>query len=237
MLIVYTYKCICFTFPCSDPYTKLSLYDPVNGEITIFQTKTIKKVSEYTQGFFLIIICVTFDYFFNLLFLTISLHIDIGPKVEWRIPLESKCNLRMQAMLSFLFFNFINPQKKTLLVISLDLNLIRHWVRKFISYSLKKITTLVFFYSLVLLYEYDFKMSRCQWLSFRVKVILSSVLCLFTYSILFMLQVDPRKHRLLLEVFDENRLVKFLNFIQAAYLYFVWHVNKHLPSIINKGQL
>lgn len=61
-----------------------------------------------------------------------------------------------------------------------------------------------------------------------IKVILSSILCLCTYSILIMLQVDPRKHRLLLEVFDENRLVRFLNFIQAAYLYFVWNVNKCL---------
>uniref|UniRef100_A0A7N5ZSP9 HECT-type E3 ubiquitin transferase n=1 Tax=Anabas testudineus TaxID=64144 RepID=A0A7N5ZSP9_ANATE len=30
-------------FFCSDPYTRLSLYDPVNGEITSLQTKTIKK--------------------------------------------------------------------------------------------------------------------------------------------------------------------------------------------------
>ncbi|XP_042562458.1 E3 ubiquitin-protein ligase NEDD4-like [Clupea harengus] len=27
----------------SDPYTKVSLYDPVNGELTSVQTKTIKK--------------------------------------------------------------------------------------------------------------------------------------------------------------------------------------------------
>uniref|UniRef100_A0A8C1S235 C2 domain-containing protein n=1 Tax=Cyprinus carpio TaxID=7962 RepID=A0A8C1S235_CYPCA len=28
----------------SDPYTRISLYDPVSGEITSLQTKTIKKV-------------------------------------------------------------------------------------------------------------------------------------------------------------------------------------------------
>uniref|UniRef100_A0A3B5QXW3 NEDD4 E3 ubiquitin protein ligase a n=1 Tax=Xiphophorus maculatus TaxID=8083 RepID=A0A3B5QXW3_XIPMA len=33
----------------SDPYTRLSLYDPVNGEITSLQTKTIKKVSRFKQ--------------------------------------------------------------------------------------------------------------------------------------------------------------------------------------------
>ncbi|GLD58435.1 E3 ubiquitin-protein ligase NEDD4 isoform X2 [Lates japonicus] len=27
----------------SDPYTRLSLYDPINGELTSLQTKTIKK--------------------------------------------------------------------------------------------------------------------------------------------------------------------------------------------------
>uniref|UniRef100_A0A8B9KL87 E3 ubiquitin-protein ligase n=1 Tax=Astyanax mexicanus TaxID=7994 RepID=A0A8B9KL87_ASTMX len=31
---------------CSDPYTRLSLYDPVNGELTSLQTKTIKKVRD-----------------------------------------------------------------------------------------------------------------------------------------------------------------------------------------------
>lgn len=33
------------SYCCSDPYTRLSLYDPVNGEITSLQTKTIKKVN------------------------------------------------------------------------------------------------------------------------------------------------------------------------------------------------
>uniref|UniRef100_A0A672Z962 E3 ubiquitin-protein ligase n=1 Tax=Sphaeramia orbicularis TaxID=375764 RepID=A0A672Z962_9TELE len=33
----------------SDPYTRLSLYDPVNGEITSLQTKTIKKVNHKSR--------------------------------------------------------------------------------------------------------------------------------------------------------------------------------------------
>uniref|UniRef100_A0A4W3GGE2 E3 ubiquitin-protein ligase n=1 Tax=Callorhinchus milii TaxID=7868 RepID=A0A4W3GGE2_CALMI len=36
-----------FSFsPHSDPYARVSLYDPINGELTSVQTKTIKKVSE-----------------------------------------------------------------------------------------------------------------------------------------------------------------------------------------------
>uniref|UniRef100_A0A665U4V6 E3 ubiquitin-protein ligase n=1 Tax=Echeneis naucrates TaxID=173247 RepID=A0A665U4V6_ECHNA len=35
----------------SDPYTRLSLYDPINGEITSLQTKTIKKVSQRASTF------------------------------------------------------------------------------------------------------------------------------------------------------------------------------------------
>lgn len=43
--------CVLYRFPltllvllCSDPYTRLSLYDPVTGELVSLQTKTIKKV-------------------------------------------------------------------------------------------------------------------------------------------------------------------------------------------------
>lgn len=34
-----------FLFPPSDPYVKVTLYDPVNGVLTSIQTKTIRKVS------------------------------------------------------------------------------------------------------------------------------------------------------------------------------------------------
>lgn len=34
-----------FFFPTSDPYVKVTLYDPVNGALTSIQTKTIRKVS------------------------------------------------------------------------------------------------------------------------------------------------------------------------------------------------
>lgn len=36
--------CLLF-FPPSDPYVKVTLYDPVNGVLTSIQTKTIRKVS------------------------------------------------------------------------------------------------------------------------------------------------------------------------------------------------
>ncbi|XP_023256500.1 E3 ubiquitin-protein ligase NEDD4-like, partial [Seriola lalandi dorsalis] len=38
----------------SDPYTRLSLYDPINGEITSLQTKTIKKTLDpkWNEEFF-----------------------------------------------------------------------------------------------------------------------------------------------------------------------------------------
>lgn len=39
--------CVTFCAKHSDPYTRISLYDPVNGELTSVQTKTIKKVSDY----------------------------------------------------------------------------------------------------------------------------------------------------------------------------------------------
>lgn len=38
-----------FLFPLpSDPYVKVTVYDPVNGVLTSVQTKTIKKVSHLT---------------------------------------------------------------------------------------------------------------------------------------------------------------------------------------------
>ncbi|KAK1890885.1 E3 ubiquitin-protein ligase NEDD4 [Dissostichus eleginoides] len=38
----------------SDPYTRLSLYDPINGEITSLQTKTLKKTLDpkWNEEFF-----------------------------------------------------------------------------------------------------------------------------------------------------------------------------------------
>lgn len=36
---------IFFFPPLSDPYVKVTVYDPVNGVLTSVQTKTIKKVS------------------------------------------------------------------------------------------------------------------------------------------------------------------------------------------------
>lgn len=36
--------CLVFS-PTSDPYVKVTLYDPVNGVLTSIQTKTIRKVS------------------------------------------------------------------------------------------------------------------------------------------------------------------------------------------------
>uniref|UniRef100_A0A8C5I5M0 E3 ubiquitin-protein ligase n=1 Tax=Gouania willdenowi TaxID=441366 RepID=A0A8C5I5M0_GOUWI len=47
--------CVFFSlFSVSDPYTRLSLYDPVNGEITSLQTKTIKKTlhPKWNEEFF-----------------------------------------------------------------------------------------------------------------------------------------------------------------------------------------
>lgn len=37
--------CLIF-FPTSDPYVKVTLYDPVNGALASIQTKTIRKVSQ-----------------------------------------------------------------------------------------------------------------------------------------------------------------------------------------------
>lgn len=86
-------KTMCSSFPCSDPYTRLSLYDPVNGEITSLQTKTIKKVSD-RRHFHIVLFCLCDSFsliFFICSFLPILLHIDSGPKVEWRILFQSKC--------------------------------------------------------------------------------------------------------------------------------------------------
>uniref|UniRef100_A0A8C1Z9B0 E3 ubiquitin-protein ligase n=1 Tax=Cyprinus carpio TaxID=7962 RepID=A0A8C1Z9B0_CYPCA len=45
---------VCFPFIRSDPYTRISLYDPVSGEITSLQTKTIKKTLDpkWNEEFF-----------------------------------------------------------------------------------------------------------------------------------------------------------------------------------------
>lgn len=60
----------CMFYSYSDPYTKLSLYDPASGEITSLQTKTIKKVS--------LACMLSFFFLFLKLFLTIffSLFLD-----------------------------------------------------------------------------------------------------------------------------------------------------------------
>lgn len=69
---------VCFPFIRSDPYTRISLYDPVNGEITSLQTKTIKKVCVqilYTVHHF-VRRCLT-------TFLHVSVFLlDIGSEVE-----------------------------------------------------------------------------------------------------------------------------------------------------------
>lgn len=78
----------------SDPYTRLSLYDPVNGEITSLQTKTIKKVTKTTFSTFAV--TPVFDLLTHTCLLTFFLSLlmkpeDIGPKMERRILFQSKC--------------------------------------------------------------------------------------------------------------------------------------------------
>lgn len=51
-----------FLFPLpSDPYVKVTVYDPVNGVLTSVQTKTIKKVSHLT----FVGVVVLFGFFFD----------------------------------------------------------------------------------------------------------------------------------------------------------------------------
>lgn len=47
--------------------------------------------------------------------------------------------------------------------------------------------------------------------------LLNPVLLRFGFTVYIMFQVDPRKHRLLLEVFDENRLVSYLVMFKIYY--------------------
>lgn len=56
----------CMFYSYSDPYTKLSLYDPASGEITSLQTKTIKKVSQRVCSQFLFLFLKLFFYHFIL---------------------------------------------------------------------------------------------------------------------------------------------------------------------------
>uniref|UniRef100_A0A8C8LLC1 E3 ubiquitin-protein ligase n=1 Tax=Oncorhynchus tshawytscha TaxID=74940 RepID=A0A8C8LLC1_ONCTS len=55
----------------SDPYTRVSLYDPVNGELTSLQTKTIKKTLDpkwNEEFFFRVTFQLVFKYFYFYLF-------------------------------------------------------------------------------------------------------------------------------------------------------------------------
>uniref|UniRef100_A0A8C7LB16 E3 ubiquitin-protein ligase n=1 Tax=Oncorhynchus kisutch TaxID=8019 RepID=A0A8C7LB16_ONCKI len=55
----------------SDPYTRVSLYDPVNGELTSLQTKTIKKTLDpkwNEEFFFRVTFQLVFKYFYLYLF-------------------------------------------------------------------------------------------------------------------------------------------------------------------------
>lgn len=58
---------------------------------------------------------------------------------------------------------------------------------------------------------------RC-WL-FNQTLLLNRILC-FDHTIYFLFQVDPSKHRMLLEVFDENRLVSDLFMLKLYNLYY-----------------
>uniref|UniRef100_A0A8K9UXB1 E3 ubiquitin-protein ligase n=1 Tax=Oncorhynchus mykiss TaxID=8022 RepID=A0A8K9UXB1_ONCMY len=66
-------RCL-FIFYHSDPYTRVSLYDPVNGELTSLQTKTIKKTLDpkWNEEFFFrvsqIAFQLVFKYFYFYLF-------------------------------------------------------------------------------------------------------------------------------------------------------------------------
>lgn len=70
---------VCFPLIRSDPYTRISLYDPVNGEITSLQTKTIKKVCVQTL---LQNSSTVQQHFFIFLFMSLSFFLDIGSEVE-----------------------------------------------------------------------------------------------------------------------------------------------------------
>lgn len=50
-----------------------------------------------------------------------------------------------------------------------------------------------------------------------------------------MLQVDPRKHRLLLEVFDENRLVNLFKYIYYASFLMSVYTLFDISNNMNKG--
>lgn len=92
MNTVNQYSCVVtfFIVPSSDPYTRVSLYDPVSGELTSLQTKTIKKVGIHTVTYVhlqlpLHFILGTANDSRSLSFLIAILNLlpeDVGPKVE-----------------------------------------------------------------------------------------------------------------------------------------------------------
>uniref|UniRef100_A0A8D0AQX7 E3 ubiquitin-protein ligase n=1 Tax=Sander lucioperca TaxID=283035 RepID=A0A8D0AQX7_SANLU len=58
---------MCLSLSCSDPYTRLSLYDPINGEITSLQTKTKKKTLDpkwNEEFFFRVKLNISFLFYF-----------------------------------------------------------------------------------------------------------------------------------------------------------------------------
>ncbi len=98
---------VCFPFIRSDPYTRISLYDPVNGEITSLQTKTIKKVCVQTLYYTFIICQATFNNMFVFL-------LDFGSEVERGILLQSKWMgfNRGRVFVTWLYFQKISPQNE-----------------------------------------------------------------------------------------------------------------------------
>ncbi len=102
---------VCFPFIRSDPYTRISLYDPVNGEITSLQTKTIKKVCVQTLYYTIhhfVRRCLT-----TFLYVSVFL-LDIGSEVEWGILLQGKWMgiYRDPIFVTWLYCQKMSPQNE-----------------------------------------------------------------------------------------------------------------------------
>lgn len=105
----------CMFYSYSDPYTKLSLYDPASGEITSLQTKTIKKVSQRVCSQFLFLFLkLFFTIFFSPCFLTQRHWTLNGMKnsfskwVNHKIKI-SCAHIGMHLLSYLLMWDYINP--------------------------------------------------------------------------------------------------------------------------------
>lgn len=116
------------------------------GKSQFFRQKQLKRlVGMHSLFFFYYYYLCNFWHFLTIYFWPFHYTQTLDPKWNEEFLLRVSATCTCKLFFLFCFLIWLTHRKKTLFVISLDLNLITHWVRKFISYTFKKLQNQSYF--------------------------------------------------------------------------------------------